>query len=79
MIGVACRPVQFTHTHTRVRASGGVSQCVYLVCSFNAAAGSVHTPFGSNEIHGPDGKLAQQGEQTSNYVCKFLVGVLCTW
>ena len=77
MIGVACRPVQFTHA--RARASGGVSQCVYFVCSFNAAAASVHTPFGSNEIHGPDGKLGQQGEQTSDYVCKYLVGVLCTW
>ena len=74
MIGVACRPVQFTHTHThthtraRAHTSGGVSECVYFVCSFNAAAASVHTSFGSNEIHGPDGKLAQQGEQTSDYV-----------
>ena len=35
-----------------------------FVCSFHAEAGPVHTPFGSNEIHGPDGKLAQQGEQS---------------
>ena len=31
--------------------------------SFHAAAGPAHTPFRGNEIHGPDGKLAQQGEQ----------------
>ena len=44
-----------------------------FVCSFHAAAGRVHTPFGGNEINGPGGMLAQQGEQTRDYVCKYLV------
>ena len=43
------------------------------MCSFHAAAGTVHTPFGGNEINGPDEKLAQQGKQISDYVCKCLV------
>ena len=49
-----------------------------FVYSFNAAAGSAHAPFGNNEIHGPDGKLVQQGEQTRVGVCKSCVCVyLC--
>ena len=41
-----------------------------FVCSFHAAVGPAHPAFGDNEIHGPDGKLAQQGEQTSVwFVC----------
>ena len=41
-----------------------------FVYSFHAAAGPAHAPFSDNELHGPDGKLVQQGEQTSVYVCK---------
>ena len=44
-----------------------------FVLPFHAAAGPDHTLFGDNEIHGPDGKLAQQGEQTSVCVCKSFV------
>ena len=44
-----------------------------FVCTFHAAAGPAHTPFGDHEIHGRDGKLAQQGEQTSVCVCKSFV------
>ena len=40
-----------------------------FVYAFHAAAGPAHTPFGDNEIHGPDGKLAHQGEQTIVFVC----------
>ena len=45
-----------------------------FVCSFHAAAGTVHTPFGGNEIHGPDSKVAQQGDQTSDGVQVFSRG-----
>ena len=38
--------------------------------SFHAAAGPAHPETGDNEIHGPNGKLTQQGEQTSVCVCK---------
>ena len=65
-------PVQFTHTCAPLLVHPSVCTLSF-VCSFHAAAGPVHTPFGSNEIHGPDGKLTQQGEQTSVYVCKSFV------
>ena len=44
-----------------------------FVHPFHAAAGPDHTLFGDTEIHGPDGKLAPQGEQTSVCVCKSFV------
>ena len=44
-----------------------------FVYSFHATARPAHTPFCDHEIHGPDGKLTQQGEQTSVYVCKSFV------
>ena len=65
-------PVQFTHTYAPLVVYPSVCTLSF-VCSFHAAERSVHTPFGSNEIHGPDGKLTQQGEQTSVYVCKSFV------
>ena len=43
-----------------------------FMCSFHAA-GPAHDAFADNEIHGPDGKLTQQGEQTSVYACKSFV------
>ena len=46
-----------------------------FVYSFHATAGPAHAPFSDNEIHGPGGKLVQQGEQTSVYVCKSCVCV----
>ena len=68
--------VQFTHMPIVVYPS----VCTLsFVCSFHAAAGTVHAPFGGNEIHDADTKVAQQGEQSRDYVCKCLVGVLCTW
>ena len=49
-----------------------------FVHPFHAAAGPDHTLLGDNEIHGPDGKLAQQGEQTSvQIICS--LEVLRTW
>ena len=42
------------------------------LCTLSFAC-SFHTPFGGNEINGPGGKLAQQGEQTRDYLCKYLV------
>ena len=44
-----------------------------FVCSFHAAVGPAHPETGDNEIHGPNGKLTQQGEQTSVCVCKSFV------
>ena len=42
------------------------------MCSFHAA-GPAHHAVGDNEIHGSDGKLTQQGEQTSVCLCKLFV------
>ena len=47
-----------------------------FMCSFHAA-GLAHDAFGDNQIHGPDGKLVQQGEKTSVYACMLFVA--CTW
>ena len=43
-----------------------------FMCSFHAA-GLACDAFGDDEIHGPDGNLVQQGEQTSVYACKLFV------
>ena len=80
MIGVplqACSNVSTSeacavHTHSFLVLNPSVGTLSF-VCSFHAAAGPVHTPFGGNEINGPDGKLAQQCEQTRDYVCNYLV------
>ena len=65
-------PVQFTHTCAPLLVYPRVCTLSF-VCSFHAVAEPAHTPFGSNEIHGPNGKLTQQGKQTSVYVCKSFV------
>ena len=66
----ACTVHKHTHTPMVVHPSACT---LSFVCSFHAAAGTVHTPFGGNEIHDSDSKVAQQGKQTRDYVCKFLV------
>ena len=43
--------------------------------SFHAAAGPAHNAFSDNEIHYPDSKLVQQGEQTCVGVCKSFLRV----
>ena len=60
---MACTVYTHTHTHTSLVVYPSVCTLSF-VCSFHAVAGSVHAPFGSNEIHGPDGKLAQQGKRS---------------
>ena len=72
------RPVQFTHTHTHTPMVVLPSVCTLsFVCSFHAAVGTVHTPFGGNELHDSDSKVAQQGKQTRDYVCKSLGVIVC--
>ena len=62
-IGASSSDACTVHTHTPL--------VVYpSLLPFHAAAGPSHTHLDDNEIHGPDAKLVQQGEQACAGVCK---------
>ena len=53
-----------------VSAHMPLKHAVYVLISYTGLA---HDAFGDNKIHDPDGKLVQQGEQTSVCLCKLFV------